>query len=132
MLRYDFLPSDYHPMMLLLGEQEDLSRLADGLSDFAAQLQPVYLDTLVKVHPSMQLRIELRPDLPGLRHGTEPDCFVWGLTPDLANAFAGQMRTLSQLDMMAGSEQVETGVAGEIPVEVSRGEFTDDCLVGTH
>ena len=132
MLRYDFLPSDYHPMMLLLGEQEDLSRLAQGLTDFADKLLPVCLDTLVSVHPAMQVSIELRQDPPGLRPGKDPDCFVWGLSSDLAHAFAGQVRRLSRPDTTAGSEQLETGAAGEIPIKVSRGEFTEDFLVGTH
>jgi hypothetical protein len=36
---------------------------------------------------------------------------------------------LRQRDTKSGSEILELGSEGEIPVKVSRGEFTDDFLV---
>src|SRR5579859_1370678 len=44
MLRIGFLPSDFNPMMLMLGEAEDLHRLAATLRGFAREPADAPLD----------------------------------------------------------------------------------------
>ena len=46
MLRVGFLPSDFNPMLLILGEAEDLRLLAGVLRRFARELSDVRLDQL--------------------------------------------------------------------------------------
>ena len=132
MLRYGYLPSDYHPMMLVLGEANDLDALAAVLVDFAGQPRTVALDALVPAHPANQAGIELRLGPAGLHHGEGEGRYVWELTPEAARAFADQVGALAAPETTAGSEQLESGCAGEIPVKVSRGEFTEDFLIATH
>jgi len=132
MLRYGYLPSDYHPMMLLLGEQRDLERLAEVLAEFARCPRTVPLSDLVMVHPAAHVTIALQPGATGLQPGPRAGDYVWGMTADAAAAFAELVGALARPECSAGSEQLEVGAAGEIPVKVSRGEFTDDFLVETH
>jgi len=42
---------------------------------------------------------------------------------------AERIELLTERDTKSGSEILEIGSEGEIPVKVSRGEFTDDFLV---
>ena len=46
MLRIGFLPSDFNPMVLMLGEAEDLRLLAGVLRQFAREQSDVRLDRL--------------------------------------------------------------------------------------
>lgn len=131
MLRYDFLPSDYHPMLLLLGEQGEMEGLAAALRDFAAAPRTVALDSLVPRHPASAVKVFLAPGEDGLRLGTSGQ-FTWRMTADHAEAFGALVSELAAPERSAGSEQLETGAPGEIPVKVSRGEFTDDFLVDRH
>jgi len=54
--------------------------------------------------------------------------FEWRLDPARAAAFAELVETLAASGRLAGSELLECGAADEIPVKVSRGEYTDDFL----
>ena len=42
---------------------------------------------------------------------------------------AERIELLTERDNKSGSEILEIGSEGEIPVKVSRGEFTDDFLI---
>ena len=55
--------------------------------------------------------------------------FVWKLTDWQARRIADRIELLSAPDSKSGSEILENGSDGEIPVKVSRGEFTDDFLI---
>jgi len=101
MLRVGFLPSDFNPMVLMLGEAEDLHRLAATLRQFAR-------------HPTDA--------------AAEPSVFLWRLDPAHAQAFADQIDQLAQPSRVAGSEILACSTGEEIPVKVSRGEYTDDFL----
>ena len=131
MLRYDYLPSDYHPMLLLLGEQEELAVLARALQDFAASPRTVALDALVARNPASHVQVTLQPGEGGLRP-EQDNRFTWQITASHAEAFAELVIGLAAPERTAGSEQLETGAESEIPVKVSRGEFTDDFLVDKH
>jgi hypothetical protein len=55
--------------------------------------------------------------------------FAWKLTGWQAERIAERVELLTERDSKSGSEILEIGSEGEIPVKVSRGEFTDDFLV---
>jgi hypothetical protein len=100
MLRFDHLPSDFHPLFLFLGDREDLAVLAALLRSFDFGLKP-----------------------------DNQNGFRWGLNAWQAEQIAERIEALTPPDQKSGSDIIELGVDGEIPVKVSRGEFTDDFLV---
>jgi hypothetical protein len=54
---------------------------------------------------------------------------VWKLNSWQAIRIAERIELLTPSDNKSGSEILEVGSEGEIPVKVSRGEFTDDFLI---
>lgn len=128
MLRIGFLPSDFNPMVLMLGEAEDLRLLAGVLRQFAREQSDVRLDRLsFCTTPHTALTVTASPDAPGIQMVASHD-FVWRLDADRAGAFADQISLLAIPARAAGSEMLECTTAEEIPVKVSRGEYTDDFL----
>jgi hypothetical protein len=130
MLRIGFLPSDFNPMLLMLGEQEDLRALSGVLRQFARDGGTVRLDEL-SFCAARGTRVTLSdgPGLPGLhRLSDTPDNWIWRLDAQRAAAFAEQVDDLAAPSRKAGSELLECSLEEEIPVKVSRGEYTDDFL----
>jgi hypothetical protein len=128
MLRYEYMPSDFHPLFLFLGEAPDLAALAKLLRRFAENPMPI---AVVERIPGTTSRdaLVLTPadDAFGMRDlGGR---FAWKLTSWQAERIAERIELLTQRDTKSGSEILELGSEGEIPVKVSRGEFTDDFLV---
>jgi len=130
MLRVAFLPSDFNPMLLMLGEPADLRALSYVLRRFAHEGGETRLDELASV-AAMRTRVTLSGgDGPiGLYPlpGTE-GAFIWRLDPERAVAFAEQIDGLAVPSRVSGSELLESTTVEEIPVKVSRGEYTDDFL----
>jgi hypothetical protein len=130
MLRIGFLPSDFNPMLLMLGAQEDLRALGGVLRGFARDGGAVRLDELAfcaargtRVTLSGgagPLGLQAVPDVPG--------AFVWRLDAERAAVFAALVDDLAVASRLAGSEFLECTQAEQIPVKVSRGEYTDDFL----
>jgi hypothetical protein len=120
-LRIRFLPSDFNPMVLVLGESEDLHRLAATLRRFARQPAEATLE-----HSRIDLTASAGPL--GIHPTGEPGAFLWRLDAAHAETFADQIDTLAQPWRVAGSEILECTTEEEIPVKVSRGEYTDDFL----
>jgi hypothetical protein len=131
MLRFDHLPSDFNPMFLFLGERQDLTALANLLRSFASS--PRQLDLGEQLSGSISrttLRLVpvegkagdfgMRPDQGGFR---------WGLNSWQAEKIAERIELLTPSHQKSGSDIIELGVEGEIPVKISLGEFTDDFLV---
>jgi hypothetical protein len=128
MLRYEYMPSDFHPLFLFLGEAADLAALARLLRRFAENPVPT---TVAERIPGAISRdaLTLAPadDAFGMRDlGGR---LTRQLTPWQAERIAERIDILSERDVKSGSEILELGSEGEIPVKVSRGEFTDDFLV---
>jgi hypothetical protein len=121
MLRVGFLPSDFNPIVLILGEAEDLHRLAATLRRFAQNPADVPIE-----RSSVRLNASAGPL--GIHAAAEPGAFLWRLDPVHAQAFADRIDALAQPSRIAGSEILECTVEEEIPVKVSRGEYTDDFL----
>ena len=128
MLRIGFLPSDFNPMVLMLGEVEDLRLLAGVLRQFAREQSDVRLDQLgFCTAPRTTLTVTASPGAPGIQAVAQND-FVWRLDAERAGVFADQISQLAVPARAAGSEMLECTTAEEIPVKVSRGEYTDDFL----
>ena len=130
MLRIGYLPSDYNPMVLMLGEIEDLRLLSGVLRRFAREQADMRLDEqgfCAAVRTAITLTAS--QGMPGIQPVAEHNGhFVWRLHADRASAFADQIDLLAVPSRAAGSEMLECTTEEEIPVKVSRGEYTDDFL----
>ncbi len=129
MLRVGFLPSDFNPMVLMLGEAEDLRLLASVLRRFAHEQADVRLDQLgFCAAPRTSVTVTASPGTPGIQPAAEHH-FIWRLDADHAAAFADQIDQLAVPSRSSGSEILECTTEEEIPVKVSRGEYTEDFLL---
>jgi hypothetical protein len=132
MLRVGFLPSDYNPMLLMLGEAEDLRLLAAVLRRFARDPCDVCMNQLGFCTASpAQVTLTASPGEPGIDPLPQAGAFLWRLNAERADTFADQIDSLAQPARVAGSELLACTTGEEIPVKVSRGEYTDDFLLGT-
>ena len=122
MLRIGFLPSDFNPMVLILGEPEDLHRLAATLRRFAHEPTDAPLDVSC-------ICLTASDGPLGIHQAGNEGTFLWRLDAAHAQAFADQVDSLAQPARLAGSEILECATDEEIPVKVSRGEYTDDFLL---
>lgn len=131
MLRFSFLPSDFHPMVLILGEASDLKVLTRGLREFARSSSNVKLHETAGFAPSdTQLTLVSAAVAEGVRPVSVKDkVFRWVLDAEAAEYFADLVDELTQPDVKSGSQRLECELMGEIPVKISRGEFTDAFLV---
>ncbi|MDE2006198.1 MAG: hypothetical protein KGI51_06510 [Rhodospirillales bacterium] len=127
-LRLGFLPSDFNPMLLILGEAEDFRRLGAALRRFAADAAPVALDRLPEMIAGCALRLEMAAgEAAGL--AAAGDGFVWRLDPLRAADFAARAAALADPALRAGSDFLLCGGVEEVPVKLSRGEYTEDFLL---
>ena len=131
MLRFDHLPSDFNPMFLFLGEKQDLAALANLLRSFASSHRPLdvreQLSGAISRTTLWLVPIEDDADDFGMR--PERDGFRWAFNSWQAEKIAERIELLTPAHQKSGSDIIELGVEGEIPVKVSLGEFTDDFLV---
>jgi hypothetical protein len=128
MLRIGFLPSDFNPMVLMLGGAEDLRLLAGVLRRFAREPADVRLDQLgFSDTLRTAITITALPGVPGIQPVADGG-FLWRLDATQAAAFADQIDQLAIPSRTAGSEILECTTEEGIPVKVSRGEYTDDFL----
>ena len=127
MMRIGFLPSDFNPMVLMLGEAEDCRALGGVLRRFARDGKDVAFRDLGfcrMVRADLTLTASGEPM--GVTQG--PRGLVWRLTGDLAEGFAERLDDLGAPGRVAGSEELGCGTEDGIAVKVSRGEYTDDFL----
>jgi hypothetical protein len=131
MLRFDYLPSDFNPMFLFLGERQDLMALARVLRSFAGS--PRELDVgeqLSGARSRATLRLmPIEGEAGDFGMKQDNGVFRWGLNAWQAEKIAERIELLTPAHQKSGSDIIELGVEGEIPVKVSLGEFTDDFLV---
>jgi hypothetical protein len=133
MLRFSYLPSDFHPMLLVLGEAEDLRKLATLLRLTVASGEAKGLETASFAAPSDtrvvitagEAPVGLRPDATAANQKS----FRWRLDAALVREFAAKLEALGAPGRKAGSEELVADSPGETLVKVSRGEFTDDFLL---
>jgi hypothetical protein len=131
MLRYGFLPSDFHPMILFLGEAEDLRRFVALMHGFSQERRDIAFETVAFMHAAQTTPVLLTTAgaEPGMRAvpAVVPS-FIWTLEPWQAQLFAAMLADVSRPECRSGSVILETA-PGEIPVKVSFGEYTDDFLM---
>ncbi len=132
MLRYGFLPSDFNPMLLFLGEPDGLRDLAAALERFARAPAEAELAALLpRAEAPGGERVVVVPaaDRPGLRR--DAACFEWRLDPGRAAEYAAEVAALAAPGRRAGSAMLGPEAPGEregIPVKVSLGEYLDEVL----
>jgi hypothetical protein len=128
MLRFEYMPSDFHPLFLFIGESADLAALAKLLRRFAKDPQAIAIAERI---PGATSRTDLllapADDEFGMRETGGK--FIWKLNGWQATQIADRIDLLTPVNNKSGSEMLEVGSEGEIPVKVSRGEFTDDFLI---
>jgi len=128
MLRFDYMPSDFQPMYLFLGDADDLGALAGLLRRFAKDQREVSVSEGI---PNSKSRTGLTLAPPQNEFGMRAinGSFKWLLNAWQAEQIAERIDLLTPADHKSGSDLFEVGSDGEVPVKVSRGEFTDDYLV---
>ncbi|MCC6008965.1 MAG: hypothetical protein JJU40_15025 [Rhodobacteraceae bacterium] len=130
MLSLVYMPSDYHPVLLALGEHGDLARLSDCLAAFAGN--PAELDLTAELTGRAGgACVILRPvseDAGLAQEAPGADRLIWALTPHTAMAFADEVARLVADPALAGSTVLEIGVLDEIKVKVSHGEWEDPAI----
>ncbi len=133
MLRYGYLPSDFNPMLLFLGEPDGLRDLAAALERFARAPAEAELAALLpRAEAPGGERVVVVPaaDRPGLRRAAAAG-FEWRLDPGRAAEYAAEVAALAAPGRRAGSAMLgpEAPSEGEgIPVKVSLGEYLDEVL----
>jgi hypothetical protein len=131
-LRYSFLPSDYNPMVLMLGQAQDLQALSELLATFAQSAGETSLGGAKSFAPSDTQITLTAPDHEqlGMRLlSPRQKILRWALEPSTATLFAKLVHELAEPEQKSGSQKLLCGDYREIPVKVSRGEFTDDYLI---
>ncbi|WP_076858375.1 hypothetical protein [Bradyrhizobium mercantei] len=128
MLRFDYMPSDFHPIYLFLGDAADLTALANLLRKFSQSAREVsVVDGIPGSKSRTGLTLVPADDEFGMREVN--GSFKWKLNAWQAARIAERIDLLTPEENKSGSDLLEVGSDGEIPVKVSRGEFTDDFLV---
>jgi hypothetical protein len=131
-LRYSFLPSDFNPMVLMLGEAQDMRVLSKLLESFAQSAGEMNLgrakgfapsDTQITLTGAENERLGMRLLSP------QQKILCWVLDSSTAMLFAEMVHGLGEPNQKSGSQKLLCGCYPEIPVKVSRGEFTDDYLI---
>lgn len=131
MLRYAFLKSDFHPQLLILGDRKDFSELASLLREFAKSPRPILIPKAPSSAPetNASLTICLADDPIGLRMPDDQTSFQWKINAEWAGFFSERVEKVAQTDDAAMSEILEIGGdLDEIPIKISRGEFTEEFL----
>lgn len=130
MMRIGFLPSDFNPMILMLGEAEDCRALGGVFRRFARDGADVVFGDLGFCRMiGTDLRLTASAGPPGVEHH-DGHAFILRVPPGTAAGFAEQLDDLAEPNRVAGSEILDCGTEDGIAVKVSRGEYTDDFLAG--
>lgn len=132
MLRMSYMPSDFHPILLVLGTPEQLLILADALERFSHNGGKMALndegifstDTRVVLEET-EAEGGLRP---GLWQANGAADLVWHLPKRYAWIFSNEVANLANSGEPAGSVTLECDVLGEIRAKVSIGEWEEDYL----
>ena len=132
MLRMGYMPSDFHPVLLELGDHRDLQLFADTLAAFARDGAACRLAAEGHVY-STDTEVMLESMASGRNYGLWPDAnetglLRWTLPSEDAAAFAAEVAELAQSGAPAGSVTLECDLLDEVKVKVSIGEWEDQFL----
>ncbi|MAS03855.1 MAG: hypothetical protein CL534_04080 [Ahrensia sp.] len=133
MLRMSFMPSDFHPILLILGTPEQLQNLVAAFETFSEQGGLLSLnenglfstDTTVSLE-ECALEGSEKPGLWQVSAGSTD--LVWRLPKRFAWIFANEVANLANSGEVAGSVTLECDQLGEIRAKVSIGEWEDSYL----
>ncbi len=128
MLRFEHMPSDFHPIFLFIGDGPDLAALARLLRRFAENPQEISVGEKIPGAKSRTI-LTLTPADSDFGMRDMGAKFSWKLNDWQAARIAERIETLVPRGNKSGSEILEVGSEGEIPVKISRGEFTDEFLI---
>jgi len=131
MLRYGFLPSDFHPQFLILGERSDIAALAQTLRRFAQAPHATEVEHRAPEDAARNTRLCIQPAATsaGLQRADGSNDFAWTLDSRGAEAFADMIEAMLAEPEPAGSTILEVAGTPNIPMKVSHGEFTEDFLI---
>jgi hypothetical protein len=130
MMRIGFLPSDFNPMILMLGEAEDCRALGAVFRRFARDGADVAFGDLGLCQVAgADVRLTASTGPAGVEH-RDGHAIIWRVSSAMAAGFAEQLDDLAEPGRVAGSETLDCGTEDGIVVKVSRGEYTDDFLRG--
>lgn len=136
MLRFDHMPSDFHPIFLFLGTKDELAEVAQVLEDFSENPREIDLrEAISDTEGQSQLKIVHAEGMEapyGMRPTDDEKQYQWVLNAWQAGEIAKRVRALTPPELKSGNDIVEMGLEGEIPVKFSRGEFTDNFLTPKH
>jgi hypothetical protein len=128
MMRIGYLPSDFNPMILMLGEAADCRALSGVLRRFARDGADVAFGKIGFCQVmGTDVLLTAAPGPCGMQQ-CEGHAFVWRVPRDIAASFAERLDDLAEPGRVAGSEDLNCGTQDGIAVKVSRGEYTDDFL----
>ncbi|WP_460274400.1 hypothetical protein [Celeribacter sp. ULVN23_4] len=133
MLRMSFMPSDFHPILLVLGTPEQLGNLVRAFEVFSEEGGSLALTDHGIFSTDTQVTIE-ECDLgglekPGLWQVSKGSTdLIWRLPKRYAWIFANEVANLADSGEVAGSVTLECDQLGEIRAKVSIGEWEEDYL----
>jgi hypothetical protein len=130
MLRLAYMPSDFHPCVLALGDRYDCLRLAAILRTYALADADVALHEAagIAAHET-SIVLTRKGDVEGCwLIGPGPADLRWTVSSERAKAFADTVADLADQAVRAGSAILECNVLDEIKIKLSHGEFDDAFL----
>lgn len=133
MLRMSFMPSDFHPILLVLGTPDQLGHLVTAFETFSEQGGSLALTDHGIFSTDTRVTIEEcdldGQDKPGLWQAAKGSTdLIWRLPKRYAWIFANEVANLAGSGEVAGSVTLECDQLGEIRAKVSIGEWEEDYL----
>jgi hypothetical protein len=133
MLRFHYMPSDFHPLLLIVGERSDVSQLQDFFAELASNPRDVDVDELscaTSVTHHVTIKFVDTPRGRGLAlHGNNQRRLDWEIDSETAVVFAEELTDCLESGTKSGSCFLEIGYVGETRAKVMFGEFDDSYLL---
>ena len=133
MLRMSYMPSDFHPVLLILGHKTELMTLADAFDGFSKQGGSLDLNAAGILSTDTKVTLEEWTEGMTEKVGLWPvgrgqSDLIWRLPKRFAWIFANEVANLGSSPDVAGSATLECEVFGEIRAKVSIGEWEEGYL----
>ena len=136
MLRMRYMPCDFHPLLLVLGNATELLTFSGLLLKFASDGRPqnlsrvgVFTEDTCVIMQELAQESDQDPGLWVTKAGMRP-VLEWRLSKVLAEKFSAEVLAIANGPSRAGSTILECQVLNEIRIKVSFGEFEDCFLLG--
>ncbi|WP_349975846.1 hypothetical protein [Pseudomonas sp. WHRI 8519] len=133
MLRFHYMPSDFHPLLLIVGERSDVLQLQEFFDAFSVNPRDVDIKKLAFVTSATHdVTIKLVGDhkTRGLIFHRAPELYLeWEIDQETAGKFAEEIAESLESGDKSGSSFLEIGYVGEIRAKVMFGEFDDSYLL---